>query len=162
MLRSSLRYPDDASNGGARRLDRCQLPVNGAATRIGGMPPLPDNPVMGRTVLIVDDHAGFRASARRLLEAEGFDVVGEAVDGKSGIETARALVPDLVLLDVQLPDMDGFAVCEELNQVDNPSSVILTSTRSGSELSSLVSESDALGFVPKSGLSGSALERFLE
>lgn len=114
---------------------------------------------MGRTVLIVDDHTGFRTSARRLLESEGFDVVGEAANGESGIECARALRPDLILLDVQLPDMDGFTVCEELSQDEEAPAVILTSTRSGSEFGSLVTESDALGFVAKSSLSRSALEK---
>src|SRR5262249_51415343 len=65
---------------------------------------------MATTVLIVDDHAAFRASARLLLEAEGFDVVGEAADGGSAIEKTTALAPDLLLLDVQLPDIDGFEV----------------------------------------------------
>ena len=70
---------------------------------------------MATTVLIVDDHPGFRASARMLLEAEGFDVVGEAGDGRSGLDAAAELRPDVVLLDIQLPDMDGFAVAAGLN-----------------------------------------------
>ncbi len=122
---------------------------------------MPDNPGMGRTVLIVDDHAGFRTSARRLLEAEGFEVVGEAADGHSGIESARLLLPDLVLLDVQLPDIDGFEVCERLKQKGPGPDVILTSTRSGSDFGPLIAESEALGFVPKAGLSGRALEGLL-
>ena len=69
---------------------------------------------MARTVLIVDDHPSFRASARRMLEADGYDVVGEAADGTSAIDAARALRPDLVLLDVRLPDFDGFKVAERL------------------------------------------------
>jgi DNA-binding NarL/FixJ family response regulator len=69
---------------------------------------------MTRTVLIVDDHAGFRASARRLLEVDGFQVIGEADSGASGLEAAGVLAPDLVLLDVQLPDSDGIEVCDRL------------------------------------------------
>ena len=69
---------------------------------------------VGTTVLIVDDHRDFRAFARALLEAGGFEVVGEAIDGASALVAARALKPALVLLDVQLPDIDGFAVCEQL------------------------------------------------
>jgi len=113
---------------------------------------------MPRTVLIVDDHAGFRASARRLLEANGFEVVGEAADGQSGIASARNLKPDLVLLDIQLPDLDGFAVAAEIASAGNsPPAIVLTSTRSAAEFGGLVVESGALGFVPKSELSGRAL-----
>ena len=71
---------------------------------------------MSRTVLIVDDHPSFRASARAMLESEGFDVVGEAADGASALEAVDALAPDVVLLDVQLPDMTGFDVCAELER----------------------------------------------
>ena len=66
------------------------------------------------SVLIVDDHPSFRATARLLLESEGFEVVGEAADGAAGLRDARALEPDLVLLDVQLPDIDGFEVAAQL------------------------------------------------
>ena len=75
-------------------------------------PPCEDGAV-GPTVLIVDDHADFRAFARTLLEAGGFEVVGEARDGASALVAARALKPGLVLLDIQLPDIDGFALCEQ-------------------------------------------------
>ncbi len=75
---------------------------------------------MALTVLIVDDHPSFRASARVLLEAEGFDVIGEAADGTSGIEEASRLRPDLVLLDVQLPDIDGFDVASRLTNGNGP------------------------------------------
>ena len=75
---------------------------------------------MPNTVVIIDDHPSFRASARAILEAEGFEVVGEAADGSSGIAAARMLAPDVILLDVQLPDMDGFAVCRELRSQRRP------------------------------------------
>ena len=75
---------------------------------------------MALTVLIVDDHPSFRASARVLLEAEGFDVIGEAADGTSGIAEAKRLRPDLVLLDVQLPDIDGFEVAGQLTNGNGP------------------------------------------
>lgn len=84
---------------------------------------------MAATVLIVDDHAGFRSFARALLEAEGFDVVGEATDGASAVALARKLAPKLVLLDVALPDMDGFAVCAALLQDGTGPAVVLTSSR---------------------------------
>ena len=69
---------------------------------------------MGTTVLIVDDHPTFRATARMLLEAEGYDVIGEAPDGTPAITEARRLHPELVLLDVNLPDLDGFQVAEHV------------------------------------------------
>ena len=77
---------------------------------------------MALSVLIVDDHPSFRASARVLLEAEGFDVIGEAADGASGIAEAKRLRPDLVLLDVQLPDIDGFDVASRLTNGPGPPS----------------------------------------
>lgn len=109
------------------------------------------------TVLIVDDHAGFRSFARALLEAEGFDVVGEAADGASALATARALAPELVLLDVALPDMDGFAVCDALLQDEAGRAVILTSSRDVSSYRRRLQRSGARGFIPKSELSGRLL-----
>jgi two-component system response regulator EvgA len=111
------------------------------------------------TVLIVDDHAAFRASAHTLLELEGFDVVGEAEDGASGIELARTLEPDLVLLDVALPDTSGFNVAETL--VRSSTKVILTSSRQQSDLGRRVRQSGALGFIPKEDLSGGAMRTLL-
>jgi CheY-like chemotaxis protein len=73
-----------------------------------------DDGVVGSTVLIVDDHAGFRRFARALLELAGYDVVGEAKDGASALTATRCLGPDVVLLDVALPDLDGFSVCEAI------------------------------------------------
>ena len=69
---------------------------------------------MGKTVLIVDDHPSFRTSARRMLETDGYEVVGEAADGGSAIDAVRELHPDVVLLDIRLPDVDGFQVAERL------------------------------------------------
>jgi DNA-binding NarL/FixJ family response regulator len=109
------------------------------------------------TVLIVDDHAGFRSFARALLESEGFDVVGEAADGVSALALARRLAPELVLLDVALPDMDGFAVCEALLEGGSGPAVILTSSRDVSSYRRRLKRSRARGFIPKSELSGPAL-----
>jgi DNA-binding NarL/FixJ family response regulator len=109
------------------------------------------------TVLIVDDHAGFRSFARALLEAEGFDVVGEAADGASALAAARALAPELVLLDVALPDMDGFAVCDALLEEGAGPAVVLTSSRDVSSYRRRLKRSRARGFIPKSELSGPAL-----
>ena len=114
------------------------------------------------TVLIVDDHPSFRKSARLLLGAEGFDVVGEAEDGASSLAAARELRPDVVLLDVQLPDMDGFAVARRLTENGDGPTVILTSSRDASDYGTLVGESGARGFVAKGDLCGGALADLLE
>ena len=113
------------------------------------------------TVLIVDDHPSFRASARRLLEAEGFDVIGEAGDGQAAIAAAQRLQPDLVLLDVQLPDLNGFDVAARLAELDLPCAVVLTSSRNAAEYGPLVTENAVRGFVPKSELSGAVLTALL-
>ena len=113
------------------------------------------------SVLIVDDHPSFRASARRLLEAEGYTVVGEAGDGASALERARELRPDLVLLDVQLPDLDGFEVASRLRAIEPALAVVLTSSRDGADFGPLVRGSGARGFVPKGELSGAAIEALL-
>ena len=112
------------------------------------------------TVLIVDDHKAFRASARKLLELEGFEVVGEAEDGASALELARRLQPELVLLDIALPDTNGYDVAQQL--AGGPSKVILTSSREQRDLGRRVRTSGALGFVPKDRLSGQALTELLE
>ena len=114
------------------------------------------------TVLIADDHAGFRASAQRLLEAEGYDVVGAAADGRGAVEAARRLEPDVVLLDVQLPDVDGFEVAAQITGGGNgASAVVLTSSRDWGDSAELIRGSGAKGFVPKSKLSGEAIAGLL-
>ena len=113
------------------------------------------------TVLIVDDHPSFRACARQLLEAEGFDVVGEAETGMHALRAAKELHPDIVLLDVQLPDFDGFEVADRLRKIDGAPDVILTSSRDSADFGSLIGTSAALGFVPKADLSGRALAELL-
>jgi DNA-binding NarL/FixJ family response regulator len=110
-------------------------------------------------VLIVDDHEGFRRSARKLLELDGFAVVGEAVDGASGLELARALKPELVLVDVSLPDTNGFDLAERLARV--PSNVILISSRERRDFGERLRRSGALGFVSKDRLSGATLRELL-
>jgi CheY-like chemotaxis protein len=116
---------------------------------------------MGQTVLIVDDHAGFRASARRLLECEGFEVVGEAADGASAIEAVRELSPDVVLLDVQLPDVNGIEAAERMVPENGRPAIVLTSSRDVSYLTGALAESPARGFIPKSELSGAALRKLV-
>jgi DNA-binding NarL/FixJ family response regulator len=117
---------------------------------------------MQRTVLIVDDHPSFRASARAVLEADGFDVVGEAGDGAEAIVEARRLQPDVVLLDIQLPGADGFEVCAELlHQNGSSPAVILVSSRDATDFGDLVAESGARGFVPKADLCGASVAALL-
>lgn len=110
---------------------------------------------MGRTVLIVDDHAGFRSAARAFLEAGGFDVVGEAADGRSAVESARRLLPDVVLLDVKLPDIDGFAVAAELPGTG--SRIVFTSSRGIASYRRRLAANPAWSFIPKSDLTIEAL-----
>jgi DNA-binding NarL/FixJ family response regulator len=114
---------------------------------------------MGGTLVIVDDHAAFRSSARALLEAEGYVVVGEASDGASALVAVADSDPDVVLLDVALPDMDGFAVCDELTLRDcSRPAVVLTSSRDVSTFRQRLATSAALGFIAKGDLSGRSLD----
>jgi DNA-binding NarL/FixJ family response regulator len=112
---------------------------------------------MGKTVLIVDDHPSFRASARRMLEADGYEVIGEAADGTSALDVARELTPDVVLLDVRLPDVEGFRVAERLAVNGRGPAIVLTSSRDRSDFGSEIDASPASGFVPKSELSAEAI-----
>jgi DNA-binding NarL/FixJ family response regulator len=112
---------------------------------------------MGRSILIVDDHPSFRASARRMLEADGYEVVGEAADGTSAIDAARELRPDVVLLDIRLPDLDGFQVAEQLAANGAAAAIVLTSSRDQSDFSYEIVASPAHGFIPKSELSAKAI-----
>ena len=109
------------------------------------------------TIVIVDDHAGFRAFARRLLEAGGLGVVGEAEDGRSALALIERLGPDLVLLDIQLPDIDGFEVARRIAEDGSPSRVLLTSTREAVDYGGRLGETPSLGFIPKADLSASAI-----
>jgi two-component system response regulator EvgA len=116
-----------------------------------------DDRVVRPTVLIVDDHDGFRESARALLEAEGFAVVGDAVDGAAAIAAAAGLRPDVVLLDVQLPDMDGFVVADRLATGPDPPRVVLISSRDAAAYGPRVAAAPVCGFLAKRELSGAAL-----
>jgi DNA-binding NarL/FixJ family response regulator len=116
-----------------------------------------ENHPMAITVLIVDDHPSFRASARRMLEAGGYEVIGEAADGTSAIAAARELHPDLVLLDIRLPDLDGFQVAERLALNGWSPAIVLTSSRDRADFGNEVDASPADGFIPKSELSTEAI-----
>ena len=112
---------------------------------------------MSHAVLIVDDNARFRERARSTLEADGYTVVAEAEDGASALTAAREHRPDVVLLDVGLPDMSGLKLAERLTSQPDGPAVVLTSTHDASDFADGVTRSGALGFVPKSALSGKAI-----
>ena len=113
------------------------------------------------SVLIVDDHDGFRASARALLERQGLTIVGEAHNGESALKFAGELRPDVVLLDLQLPDRDGFEVAARLRELDDPPDVVLISSRDRTTFGPLVDESGARGFIGKADLSGERITALL-
>ena len=123
---------------------------------------LVDEQQRARRLLVVDDHPTFRDCARALLEEEGFEVVGEAADGAAALVLAAELDPELVLLDVQLPDLNGFEVASRLLARDPGLRIVLVSSRDRSAYGSAIEASGALGFVGKADLSGVALERFLD
>ena len=110
--------------------------------------------------MIADDHPSFRASARAILESEGFEVIGEAEDGAGAIAEADRLQPDVLLLDVQLPDFDGFAVCRRLD-LNGRLAVVLVSSRDACDYGKLIEQSGARGFIAKAELSGAALADLL-
>jgi DNA-binding NarL/FixJ family response regulator len=108
-------------------------------------------------VLIVDDHPEFRALARTVLERGGFQVVGEVGDGQSAAAAVAEKRPDVVLLDVQLPDVNGFDVAEALSTCEGGPIVVMTSSRDAADFGSRLAQSRARGFIPKSKLTGAAL-----
>lgn len=112
-----------------------------------------------RRLLIVDDHAGFRRAARAALTDEGYDVVGEAATGAEALGTVVRLQPDVVLLDVQLPDVSGFQVAERL--VHPGRHVVLISSRPASEYRQRLTRTSAVGFISKEDLTGAAIEGVL-
>ena len=116
---------------------------------------------MAWTVLIVDDHAGFRASARALLEAEGFEVLGEAPDGPTALEQVRRLHPQVVLLDVRLPGLDGFGVAERLAAEPAAPTVVLISSRGRGAFRGRLATTTARGFITKAEFSGESLSLVL-
>lgn len=109
------------------------------------------------TVLIVDDHNPFRAAARALLEADGFDVVGEAADADEAIHAIDALRPDIVLLDIQMPGLDGFGLADQIARRLDPPAVVLISSRDATAYGSRLAHTSARGFLAKRDLSGKAL-----
>ncbi len=115
------------------------------------------NKGMSGSVLIVDDHDGFRLSVRRMLEREGYVVVGEAADGASGVEQAERLRPDIALVDIRLPDIDGFAVATAIRAAGSAKSILLISTRPRGDHGDRLLSSAADGFIEKSELSADTI-----
>jgi len=114
------------------------------------------------SVLIVDDHDGFRAGARALLEADGFEILGEAADGESALQQVRRLRPQIVLLDVQLPGVDGFAVADQLAAEPSAPAVVLISSREEAAFRSRLAATPARGFITKAEFTGECLASLLE
>ena len=114
------------------------------------------HPGVAATVLVVDDHPSFRRFARRLIEAAGFAVVEEAADGASALAAVRTARPDVVLLDVLLPDTTGFEVAEALSSEPEAPVVVLTSSRSAGDFGASLSRSPARGFICKRDLTAAA------
>jgi DNA-binding NarL/FixJ family response regulator len=112
---------------------------------------------MRLTVLIVDDHEAFRESATALLEAEGFSVVGWVADGDGAVAAVERLRPAVVLVDVQLPDVDGFEVAERLALLPDPPVVVLISSREAAAYGRRLEAAPSRGFIAKRELSGAAL-----
>ena len=114
---------------------------------------------MATTVLIVDDHPGYRAAARTVLEADGFEVVGEAATGLEGVSEAARLRPHIVLLDIGLPDIDGVEVAHRITAAAGAAApaVVLISSRDGAGCETLFAASGARGFIPKAELTGDAV-----
>ena len=113
------------------------------------------------SLLIVDDHPEFRRAARELLSSDNFVVVGVATGALEAVAMAGALVPDVVLLDIRLPDGDGFAVADTLAALDPRPAVVLTSSHEAAVFGARLPSLSALGFVPKAELSVEALTRLV-
>lgn len=124
--------------------------------------PLPQDGGVQTSVLIVDDHPSFRRAARRLLEREGFTVTGEAADGSTAIEESLRLAPDLILLDIQLPDMDGFEVTRRLTSYPGSPIIILVSSRDATDYGDKVRRAPARGFIGKADLCAEAITELLQ
>ncbi len=108
-------------------------------------------------VLVVDDEDNITYLLDSALRHFGFDV-RVAETGRAGLHEVEQFNPDVVLLDVMLPDLDGFAVAERLTADGGGPVVVLCSSRDAAEFGDRIARSGARGFVPKADLSGAALE----
>ena len=136
--------------------------ANSGSSRRSRSPEALHDARMQETLVIVDDHALFRSIAREKLEADGIQVLGEAADGRSGLEAIAALRPTIVLVDIHLPDIDGFAVAERLAAWPSPPKVVLISSRESSAYGARLTHAAVLGFLAKRELSGAALAALVD
>lgn len=113
------------------------------------------------SILLVDDHEEFRRAARAMLEASGFHVTGEAGDAAEALSEVGRLRPDIVLVDIQLPDLDGFTLAEQIAASTAPPVVVLISSRDAVVYGTRLATTPARGFIAKSDLSGATLATLL-
>jgi DNA-binding NarL/FixJ family response regulator len=121
----------------------------------------PDDPGMRKTVVVVDDHPGFRELARAFLAAAGYEVLADVPDGRSALDAVDRLRPEVVVLDVRLPDIDGFEIARRLASRPDAPAVVLVSSREEADYGAAVARSGARAFITKSKLSRAALEAAL-
>ncbi|MGI6778767.1 MAG: response regulator [Acetivibrionales bacterium] len=82
---------------------------------------------MGKTVLIVDDAAFMRMMIKDILTKNGYEVVGEAENGARAVEKYKELVPDLVIMDITMPEVDGIQAVKEIKKINSDSMIIMCS-----------------------------------
>jgi DNA-binding NarL/FixJ family response regulator len=110
-------------------------------------------------VLIVDDQPPFREASRMVVEmTDGFEVAGEAENGEKGVELAASLKPDLVLMDVQMPGLDGLEATRRITSLENPPLVAVMSTHESGDYRDIALTAGAFAFIPKSEFGMEALE----
>jgi len=117
--------------------------------------------VSGTRVLIVDDHPAFRASAQALLESEGCDGVTSVASGEEALDVLKTSSPDIVLLDLYLPRLDGVSVSEQIALMDEPPAVILISSHDEAGLEERVISAPVRGFLAKRELAWTSIARLL-
>lgn len=149
--------PSESVQGHPHTLGRGSSAAHNALPR-----PLCHDQHVRPTVVIVDDHTDFREAAAALLEAEGFRVVGEAASGQTAVVEVERLRPEVVLLDIQLPDLDGFAVAELLAATEAPPAIVLVSSREAEAYGTRLQRSAARGFISKREMSGAALAALVD
>jgi DNA-binding NarL/FixJ family response regulator len=119
----------------------------------------PEERIMATRVLIVDDQEPFRLAARMVVEAtDAFEVVGEAETGEDGVRLAHELNPDLVLMDVNLPGINGLEATRQILSTTARVVILLLSTYEADEYAPRAAECGAAAYIPKSEFSPDRLE----
>ena len=101
-------------------------------------------------ILIVDDHEALRAGVRTVLESHGFEVCGEAANGQEALTRAQQLRPDLVILDITMPVLDGFSAAREIHKRLPSVGILLLSMHESASMVNVAKSSGARGYVAKS------------